>query len=80
MKVTENNEPVKKGRVIVMDIAALSSAVSLTNLQSAYGVAMLSNALDTAASTGDQLVQMMDTAAMERSVYPYIGGNFDMSV
>lgn len=63
-----------------MEIAALSSALALTNVQSSYGVAMLSNALDTAASTGDQLVEMIDTAAMERSVYPHIGGNFDMTV
>lgn len=65
---------------MIMEIAALSSALALTNVQSSYGVAMLSNALDTAASTGDQLVEMIDTAAMERSVYPHIGGNFDMTV
>ena len=57
-----------------MNIAALASAMS------AYGVAMLSNTLDAAASTGDQIVEMIDTAAMERSVYPHIGGNFDATV
>lgn len=63
-----------------MDIAALSMAMSTVNTNSAYGVAMLSNSLDMAASTGNQIVEMMDAAAMERSVNPHIGSNFDMSV
>lgn len=63
-----------------MDIAKLSMAMSQINTQSAYGVAMLSNSLDMASSTGNQIVEMMDAAAMERSVNPHIGSNFDMSV
>lgn len=63
-----------------MNIAALASAMSVSSAQSVYGVAMLSNTLDVAASTGDQIVEMIDTAAMERSVYPHIGGNFDATV
>ncbi len=63
-----------------MDIAALSMAMSTVNTNSAYGVAMLSNSLDMAASTGNQIVEMMDAAAMERSVNPHIGSNFDMLV
>jgi hypothetical protein len=63
-----------------MDIASLSTAVSNANTQSAYSVAMLSKSLDQASSTGSQIVGMMDAAAMERSVNPYIGGNIDISV
>ncbi len=63
-----------------MDIAALSMAMSTVNTNNAYGVAMLSNSLDMAASTGNQIVEMMDAAAMERSVNPHIGSNFDMLV
>jgi hypothetical protein len=63
-----------------MDIASLSTAVSGANTQSSYGVAMLSKALDQASATGNQIVGMMDAAAMERSVNPYIGGNIDISV
>lgn len=63
-----------------MDIATLSMAMSTVNTNSAYGVAMLSNSLDMAASTGNQIVEMMDAAAMERSVNPHIGSNFDMLV
>lgn len=63
-----------------MDIAALSMAMSTANIQSAYGVAMLSKSLDMASSTGDQITSMMDAAAMELSVNPHIGSNIDISV
>ncbi|MBD5520115.1 MAG: putative motility protein [Lachnospiraceae bacterium] len=61
-----------------MDIANLS--MSSINTSSAYGVAMLSKSLDTASATGNQLVEMIDSAAMERSVNPAVGSNFDMYV
>jgi hypothetical protein len=41
---------------------------------------MLSKSLDQASATGEQIVGMMDAAAMERSVNPHIGGNIDISV
>ncbi len=63
-----------------MDIAGLSMAMSAVNTQNAFSVAMLSNSLDMASSTGDQIVAMMDTASMELSVNPHIGGNIDISV
>lgn len=63
-----------------MDIAALSVAMSTVNIQSAYGVAMLSKSLDQAASVGDQITGMIDTAAMELSVNPNIGSNIDIRV
>lgn len=63
-----------------MDIAGLSMAMSAVNTQNAFGVAMLSNSLDMASSTGDQIVAMMDAASMELSVNPHIGANIDISV
>lgn len=63
-----------------MDIAGLSTALSLVNTQNAYGVAMLSKSLDQTSSMGSQIVEMIDTAAMERSVNPYVGGNIDISI
>lgn len=66
-----------------MDIAALSMAQSLANVQNQFGVAMLAKSLDTAEQTGaglTNILESVDTAAMERSVTPYIGSNFDMSV
>ena len=44
------------------------------------GTKMLSNALDAQETAGAGIVKMIDAAAMERSVTPYIGGNFDASV
>ncbi len=63
-----------------MDIAGLSMAMSTAKTNDAYGVAMLAKTLDQASVTGSQVVDMMDAAAMELSVNPHIGGNFDMSV
>ena len=63
-----------------MDIARVSMAMSTAETNSAYGVAMLSKSLDQASSTGAQIVGMMDAAAMELSVNPHIGANFDMTV
>ena len=63
-----------------MDIAKLSMAMSMANTQNAYGVAMLSKSLDQFSSTGGQIVEMLDAAAMELSVNPHIGSNIDISI
>lgn len=63
-----------------MDIPALSMALSQINLQSDFGVAMLSKSLDLGETLGEGMVSMLDAAAMERSVTPYIGGNIDLMV
>lgn len=55
-------------------------AMSSAKTNDAYGVAMLAKSLDQAKTTGSQVVGMMDAAAMELSVNPHIGGNFDMTV
>lgn len=63
-----------------MDIARLSMALSASQTQSAFGVAMLSKSLDALEETGAQITKMIDAAAMERSVNPGVGANFDMYV
>ena len=63
-----------------MDIASLSVALSNSSSLNQIGTAVLSNALDTQEVIGQGLVEMIDSAAMERSVYPHIGSNFDMIV
>lgn len=63
-----------------MNIAGLSMAMSMANVQNAYSVAMLSKSLDLVSSTGGQIVEMMDSAAMELSVNPHIGSNIDISI
>lgn len=58
-----------------MDIAALSTAMSMNNLQSDVGIAMLSKSLDTLEDAGDGMVKMM-----EASVLPNLGQNIDYSI
>ena len=63
-----------------MDIPALSMALSQTKALSDVGTALLSKSLDTAKEQGDAMTAMIDSAAMELSVNPHIGGNIDMRV
>ena len=61
-----------------MDIAGLSMAMSSTNLQKKVGTAILCMAMDKNEAIGKGLVQMIDSAAMERSVTPELGANIDL--
>ena len=63
-----------------MDIAGLSGILSTANLQSQVGVAMISKVMDTGETLGQGMVEMIDAAAMEQSVNPHIGSNFDMRI
>lgn len=63
-----------------MDIASVSMAMSQSSALTKVGTAMLSKALDTDQALGQGLVNMIDAAAMERSVNPSVGSNFDMLV
>ena len=51
-----------------MDIAGLSMSMASNNLQTKIGTAVLSKAMDTNEALGQGIVQMIDSAAMERSV------------
>lgn len=63
-----------------MDIASVSMAMSQSSSLTKIGTALLDKALETNESLGQGLVNMIDAAAMERSVNPHIGSNFDMLV
>ena len=63
-----------------MDIASISMAMAQTNSLSKVGVAVLENAMEANEIAGQGIMKMMDAAAMERSVNPAIGSNFDMVV
>ena len=63
-----------------MDIAGLSMAMASTNLQNKVGTAMLGKAMDTNEALGQGIVQMIDSAAMERSVTPELGANNDLRI
>lgn len=63
-----------------MDIAGLAMNMSMIDTQSKVGTAVLSKAMDTNEAMGQGLVNMIDAAAMEKSVNPAVGGNFDMRI
>ncbi|MBR6627587.1 MAG: YjfB family protein [Lachnospiraceae bacterium] len=63
-----------------MDIAGLSTALSTASLQSQVGVAVVSKAMDTNEALGQGLIEMIDAAAMERSVNPQVGANLDIRI
>ncbi|MBD5545109.1 MAG: putative motility protein [Lachnospiraceae bacterium] len=63
-----------------MDIPSLSMAMATSQLQTDIGIAMLSKTIDFSKELGNNLTDIIDAAAMERSVYPSIGGNIDLSV
>lgn len=58
-----------------MDIASLSTSLSMAYVQNDFGVLMLSKQLDTVEDMGDSMIKLM-----EQSVNPHLGGNIDISV
>jgi len=58
-----------------MDIAALSMSMSMANLQTQIGIALMDKAMETAEITTDGLQQMM-----EASVTPHLGQMIDISL
>lgn len=65
---------------IEMDIAGVSTALANISLQSDVGTAVLGRAMDTNEALGAGLVEMIDSAAMERSVNPGVGANLDLRI
>lgn len=58
-----------------MDISALSTSMSQTQLMNNVSVALLSKQLDTLENAGDSMIRMM-----EQSVNPNLGSNIDVTV
>ena len=63
-----------------MDIASVSMALAQTNTLSQVGIAVLDNSMESSQAAGQGIMKMIDAAAMERSVNPAVGSNFDMLV
>lgn len=63
-----------------MDITSLATTMSSIDLQGKVGTSVLSKSLDMNEVLGAELVQLIDSAAMERSVNPAVGSNFDVRV
>ena len=61
-----------------MDIAGLSMDMATMNIQPQVSVKMLDKTLEMGEDLGAGLMQMIDAAAMERSVNPAVGGNLDV--
>ena len=57
-----------------MDIASLSTAMSMPEVKTDFGVAMLSKSLDNMETMGEGMKKILET-----SVNPHIGGNIDVS-
>ena len=64
----------------ISNIGTAAMAVTGSDSLSKVDIAMLSKALDTNEAAGNGLLKMIDAAAMERSVNPSVGSNFDMVV
>ena len=58
-----------------MDIAALSTTLSMTEVQSQVGVAILDNSLENMEVMGDGMRKIL-----ESSVTPHLGQNVDVSI
>lgn len=58
-----------------MDIASLSTALSMTQVSNDFGAIMLGKQLATMENMGDSMIKLM-----EQSVNPHIGGNIDISI
>ncbi|MBP5198893.1 MAG: YjfB family protein [Lachnospiraceae bacterium] len=63
-----------------MDIASVATGLSQARVMNEVSTAVLAKTMDTTRSQGQGLVNMIDSAAMERSVNPSVGGSFDMKV
>ena len=64
----------------ISNIGTAAMSVTGSDSLSKVDIAMLSKALDTNEAAGNGLLKMIDAAAMERSVNPSVGSNFDMVV
>ena len=64
---------------VLMDIPALSMALSQNKVLTDVGVALLAKNLDTMESAGEALVSVIDSS-MELSVNPDLGANIDLKI
>ncbi len=63
-----------------MNIGNVSMALAQSSSLSDVGTAVLGKSLETAEQNGNGLLKMLNSAALERSINPSIGANFDMVV
>lgn len=69
---------------VVMDIAAMSMAMSQSKLQQNVGFALMKHVMDTAEQNGDMISQLLSETgnmqALEQAAQPHLGGNIDLKL
>lgn len=63
-----------------MDIAAVSMALADVSLTTQVSTAMLDKVMNSNEELAGGLMEMIDSAAMERSVNPHVGSNIDIRI
>lgn len=66
-----------------MNIGSVTNSImniNTSNKMSDIDIAMLNKGIDNMETMGKGIVNMIDSASMERSVNPNIGGNIDLLV
>lgn len=61
-----------------MDIAALSTSLAQGKIMSQISVSVAKMGMDLVKGQGQALEQLIDSASMEQSVTPHIGGKIDI--
>lgn len=61
-----------------MDIAALSTSMSMSNVQNAVGISVLKMAMDSSKQTSAQMNKLMESSNM--AIDPNLGQNLDVTV
>ena len=78
--ISYDKEMVVMDMDIGVDIPTLATGMAQSKVMDAVGTKVMDMALDTMESEGAGVINMIERSAMENSVYPNLGGNFDMSV
>lgn len=69
---------------VVMDIAAMSIAMSQAKVQQHVGFALMKHVMNTAEQNGDMISQMLGEAGniqvLEQAAQPHLGGNIDLKL
>ncbi|MCD7836502.1 MAG: YjfB family protein [Lachnospiraceae bacterium] len=63
-----------------MNITGLPVSMVANSVQSRVDIAVLDNLMESNDAMGAGLINMIDSAAMERSVNPDVGGNIDLRI
>lgn len=63
-----------------MDIPALSTAMASSQIQAQASLQVAVKVMDIAKQDGANLVNLMQSAAVENSVTPHLGGNVDVKL